>query len=255
MLRKLFLCFAVLFAFSAHANISLSPYYLELNDIDGRNGQIRFTNNSGATKTYDISLVNFKQEQDGKYTPVTAVLPGNPFADSYLEWAPHRATLAPGQSQVVRVRRRGMAAAPDGEYVSHMLIRELPDADSMYGTYNDNKNGLTINLRALYGVSIPVMIVRGRLWSDARIDNVKILNRNGHPTAVVTVSRSGTRSFFGTLVVKSGRRELGRLANFRIFMTTPSRTLEIPLTQMPDGDATVALIDENTDETLETKSF
>lgn len=255
MLRKLFLCFAILFTFSARANISLSPYYLELNDIDGRNGQVRFTNNSGATKTYDISLVNFKQEKDGKYTPITAALPGNPFADAYLEWAPHRATLEPGQSQVVRVRRRGMAAAPDGEYVSHMLIRELPGDADMYGTYNDNKNGLTINLRALYGVSIPVMIVRGRLWSDARIDSVKIQKSNTGPIASVNVSRSGTRSFFGTLIVRNGRRELGRLENFRIFMTTPSRTLEIPLSRMPDGAATVTLIDESTDETLETKSF
>ncbi len=38
-------------------------------------------------------------------------------------------------------------------------------------------------------------------------------------------------------------------------MTTPVRVLEIPLTQMPGGDATVTLIDENNDETLETKSF
>ena len=255
MLRKLMLCCVTMCFGVAHANISLSPYYLELSDITGRTGQVRFTNTSSSTKTYDIGLVNFKQEPDGTYTPINEPQAGNPFADSYLEWAPHQATLGPGQSQVVRVRRRGMAVAPDGEYVSHMLIRELPDSVDMYGTYADDARGLTINLRPLYGVSIPVMIVRGRLWADARLGNVKAYIRDGQPMASVTVSRTGTRSFFGTLVGKDGRRELGRLANFRIFMTTPQRVLEIPLTAMPGRDATVTLIDESTDETMETKRF
>lgn len=255
MLRIMCLCLSVLWGAAAHANISLSPYFLELSDMDSRTGQVRFTNTSQSTKSYNIGMVNFQQNKDGTYTNINKAMPGNPFADPYLEWAPHQATLAPGQSQIVRVRRRGMAAAPDGEYVSHMLIRELPDDADLYGTYADKSQGLSINLRPLYGVSIPVMIEHGHLASDARLGDVRAFKRGGQPIASVTVSRSGNRSFYGTVVVSDGRRELGRLAKFRIFMTTPVRVLEIPLTQMPGRDATVTLIDENNDETLETKSF
>lgn len=254
---KRVLCFfiLVLWSFNVSANISLSPYYLELGDGAGRTAQLRFTNSSQSEKTYDINVVNFKQEKDGAYTPINDPLPGNPFAAPYLEWSPHQVTLQPGQSQVVRVRRRAMAAAPVGEYVSHMLIREQPDAANMYGGEENKKNGLTINLKPLYGVSIPVMILHGPLNSSARIDNIKITSRAGVPIASVAVSRSGDRSFFGSLIVRQGRRELGRISNFRIFMTTPLRVVDIPLTAVPSGDVTVTLIDENANETLETKSI
>lgn len=255
MLRKFYILVFVLFGWKAHANISLSPYFLEMGDSTGRTGQVRFTNTSQSEKTYDITLVNFAQKSDGAYTTITTPVPGNPFADAYLEWSPHQATLQPGQSQVVRVRRRGMAAVPNGEYVSHLLIREQPAASEMYGKYADKNNALVVNLQPLYGVSIPVMIEHGRLWSSGRIDNVRIVNRNGHPVALVSVSRDGNRSFFGTVTVSDGRRELGRIANFRIFMTTPVRVLEVPLTRTPSRDAVITLIDENANETVDTKNI
>ncbi len=255
MLRKILLAISLLSGAAAYGNISLSPYYLELGDTAGRTGQVRFTNNSQSEKTYNITMVNFKQSSDGRYSEISEPIAGNPFAGPYLEWSPHQATLQPGQSQVVRVRRRGMAAAPAGEYVSHMLIRELPGPSDVYGTSDGKKGGLVINLKPLYGVSIPVMIVHGELNSSAQIDNARVIKRDGRPVAVVTISRAGSRSFFGSVVVKDGRREIGKISNFRIFMTTPSRVLDIPLTQMPAGDASVTLIDESTNETLETKSI
>lgn len=240
---------------AASANISLSPYFVEMNDAAARTGQVRFTNTSQSEKTYNIDIVNFEQTSDGSYKKISEPLPGNPFADPYLEWSPHQVTLQPGQSQVVRIRRRGMATAPVGEYVSHMLIQEQAAPDKMYGTSKGNGGGLVINLKPLYGVSIPVMIERGHLTATARIGDVRIANQNGKPTAIVPVLRSGNRSFYGTVVVSQGRRELGRISEFRIFMTTPQRVLQVPLSAAPSDDITVTLIDENTNETLETKSL
>lgn len=255
MFRIIFVIAVGLLCAPARGNISLSPYFLEMDDAAVRSAQVRFTNTSQSEHTYNIDVVNFKQESDGSYVPISDPLPGNPFAGPYLEWAPHQVTLQPGQSQVVRVRRRGMAGAPVGEYVSHMLIREQPAPDAMYGTSGGASGGLVINLKPLYGVSIPVMIERGPLTASAHIDNVRIERKNGASVAVITVARSGDRSFYGSLIVSRGRRELGRVSDFRIFMTTPVRVLTVPLSDAAADGITITLVDGDTNETLETKNI
>lgn len=246
---RFIICFVFLMPTVAFANISLSPFSIELDaGARDRTAQVRFTNTSKQSHTYNIKMVNFKQESDGAYTPLSSPIVGNPFADQYLEFSPHSVTLQPGQSQVVRIQRRSMATAGDAEYVSHLLIQEqdLP----ITPVANDNSGELAIRLTALYGVSIPVMIENGDLYSTADIENVKLIDAGRGMVARVRVGRGGTRSFYGTLIVTDGKREYGRLEKFRIFMTTPSRVLDIPLSQTPPRDADVVLIDEKTNETL-----
>ena len=252
---RYFVCILMVFGglIPARANISLMPFFVEL-DATSRNrtAQVRFTNTSNQAHTYNIKMVNFKQNADGSYTPINDPIVGNPFADKYLEWAPHQVTLEPNQSQVIRIQRQSMATASDGEYVSHLLIQEQESPRAPSAT-TKKTDGVAINLTALYGVSIPVMIENGDLSAVAKIESVKIIDQGQGPIARVNVVRSGTRSFTGTLVVRAGRREYGRVEKFRIFLTTPNRVIDIPLTSMPPRDASVILIDEKTDETLETK--
>lgn len=232
-------------------NISLSPFFIELDAASrDRRGEVRFVNTSNTPQTYNITMVNFKQDSNGKYIPIDSPVPGNPFAAPYLEWSPHQVTLQPNQSQIVRVQRRPMATATSGEYVSHLLVQEqAPEtvADTARGG-----DGISINLTPLYGMSIPVMIENGDLYADARIESARVLDQGQGPIARVKVSRDGTRSFYGTLIVKDGGKEYGRVEKFRIFMTTPDRIIDIPLTSTPPRGATVILQDENTNETLET---
>ncbi len=234
------------------ANISLTTFSMEFDaDSAKRTDSLRFTNTSDKPKTYDISMVNFSQNSDGEYKTVSNPVPGNPFADTYLDWAPRRVTLAPRQSQVVRVARRSMAAADNGEYVSHLMIRELPDEADMEQDKSVSSDGINIDLRALYAVSIPVMIEKGAPHASAKISSVEIFKANTNPVAAVMVLRDGNRSFYGTLVVTDDGVELGRVSKFRIFMTTPARVVKIPLTRRPGSDTVVKLIDETTHETMD----
>lgn len=239
----------------SYGNISLSPFFLEFTDsAKSKSGQLRFTNTSNQQRTYDIKFVNFKQERDGSYTPIDQAIPGNPFADKFLDYSPRQVTLKPMESQVVRVQRRGMATATDGEYVSHLLIQER--TSNLYGAYAEEKSGLDIQLEALYGVSIPVMIEKGRLSSDAKIQSAKIIKSpTGDATAEVPVTNLGNRSFYGSVVIKEDGKEIGSIQKFRIFMTAPTRVLKVPLNSNPKKKISVTLIDETKNETLEVKTF
>lgn len=176
-------------------------------------------------------------------------------ADKYLEWSPHQVTLQPNESQVIRVQRRGMATAPDGEYVSHLLIQEQPSKiDNDYETENDGS--LIINLEALYEVSIPVMIVNGDIYADAKIKEAKLDKNSAAPKLSVVVEREGNRSFYGTLVVQQGKEELGRVNKFRILTTTETRNIDVPLSEVPSGSISVVLMAGKTGkgETVATKT-
>lgn len=176
-------------------------------------------------------------------------------ADKYLEWSPHQVTLQPNESQVIRVQRRGMATAPDGEYVSHLLIQEQPSKiDNDYETENDGS--LIINLEALYEVSIPVMIVNDDIHADAKIKEAKLDKNSAAPKLSVVVEREGNRSFYGTLVVQQGKEELGRVNKFRIFTTTETRNIDVPLSEVPSGSISVVLMAGKTGkgETVATKT-
>ncbi len=236
----------------ARANLAISSFYVWFDaNSPKRTEVVRVTNNSNTRKSYRIKLVNFKQNADGSYTDIEQPLPGNPFAVPYISFSPHETSLEPGQTQTIRIIRKPMAAAADGEYVSHLLIRELPEKTI---AKSQNNNGeLKIDIKALYGVTIPVIVDKGNLHDQAEIKNVSLNNGAKQPYLSVKVSRTGNRSFWGNLIVMQGKKEIGRVNGFKIFMTTPLREVKIPLNEKIVSGGKVILEDARTHETIASK--
>lgn len=235
----------------ALADMSITPFYV-LFDADNkkRTDIVRFTNTSVNQKRYRIKLINYKQLEDGRYEEITEPVSGNPFASPYLNYAPHEATLDGRQSQTIRIQRKAMPVAPDGEYVSHLLIQEMPDNSKPKDTAKSNE--LKIDIKALYGITIPIIIDKGDLSSTGSIKQAKMIAGN-HPEVAVLVGRSGTESFWGTLVVTQKDKEIGRINGFKIFLTTPQRLVKVPLSEKPNGKIKVTLRDARTDEIIAEK--
>ncbi len=243
-----FLLAALFSAFEAAANFSLTPFYVFFEaDSKNRTDVVRMTNTSAETKSYRIELINYKQNADGSYQLITKALPGNPFASPYIGFSPRATTLAPRQSQTIRLQRKPMAAAPNGEYVSHLWIHELPPPGKQQAAGQGNK--LTIDLKALYGVTIPVIIDKGPLTDSAKIVSAKFVSA-AKPYAEVVIARSGSRSFWGDVEIKDGKETIGRVNNFKIFMTTPQRRLKIPLSRKPGSKPQLILTDARTHERI-----
>ncbi len=230
MKRVITFIFLTFFPGMAFCNISLYPFYLSFDaDSSKRSAQMRFTNTSTEKKSYVVELVNYVQQKDGL------------FADKYLDYSPHSVTLDPGKSQVVRLKRKGMAAASDGEYVSHLMVREL---EGKKAKSTKKASGISVDIKPLYGITIPVIIDKGNLNSAGAIESHKTLGN----VQEVVVTRTGDRSFFGTVIVKEHGKEIGKVSKFRIFTDTPERVLKVPLNRTPSGSVSITLIDEDADE-------
>jgi len=177
--------------------------------LDGRRGTEIVLNNVGdQPATYRISVEFRRMAPDGTLVEVTDPTLREKAAADMIIYAPHRVTLAPHQPQSIRIAARPPAGLPDGEYRVHMLFRAIPPATPVAPANGEPVKGLHLQLIPIYGVTIPVIVRLGNLQATAGISNVEVEKKDGKPEIGLDLSRAGSRSTFGeVLVLKPGVKD------------------------------------------------
>ncbi len=199
--------------------------------LDGARGTEVVLNNVGAaTATYRISLELRRMDAKGRLDEVP---PGSETEKekatlAMISYAPRRVTLPPNQPQVVRIGARFPDDLPDGEYRGHLLFRAIPDARP---ATDGPRQGLSISLTPVYGVTIPVIVRKGALKASAAISDVHIAHDDGTPALAFTLTRSGDRSVYGRLRVTkaTGGKPLYEARGLAIYAEVTSRSVSLPL--------------------------
>lgn len=175
--------------------------------LDGARGTEVILNNIGAAPaTYRISLELRRMRPDGSFEDVepTAATAIETSALGMISYAPRRVTLPPNQPQSIRIGIRAPEALPDGEYRAHMLFRAIPDAKPAV-TSDQIKEGVSIALTPIYGVTIPIIVRRGNLTATAAISDARVDKGEERDTFSFALARTGTRSTYGRVrVTKQG---------------------------------------------------
>lgn len=91
-----------------------------------RSQTLTLFNVSADTLTYDLSMIQYRMNEDGTFTQIQEADPGQRFADSFIRFFPRTVTLAPREAQNVRVQFRPAAGMESAEYRSHMFFRAVP---------------------------------------------------------------------------------------------------------------------------------
>jgi P pilus assembly chaperone PapD len=167
----------------------------------GRGAEIVLNNIGDQPATYRISVEFRRMNADGSLEEVTDPTPQDKAAADMIVYAPRRVTLAPNQPQSIRIAARPPQGLPDGEYRIHMLFRAIPPATPVTANGSEKVKGLHLQLIPIYGVTIPVIVRLGNLQATAGISNVDLEQKDGKPAIGLDLSRSGTRSTFGEVVV------------------------------------------------------
>lgn len=134
-------------------------------------------NKSDKVRRYDITVVNQVMNEQGLTTRKDNF---EYSARPMLRFVPKRFTLNPGERQVVRVMVRRPPNLSDGDYHSHMLFREVPERDKNKKALleNRNSNNSAFEIRALYGIAVPVFVQQGKIESSIAISDAKLLNNS-----------------------------------------------------------------------------
>ena len=165
-----------------------------------------------------------------------------------VSYAPRRVTLPPNQPQVIRVGARIAPELPDGEYRAHMLFRAVPDAQPVV---DGPREGVSIALTPIYGVTIPVIVRKGALKATAAISDVHLIREAGQASLAFNLTRSGDRSVYGRVrVTKVGvAKPVYEARGIAVYAELSARTVALPLSPEAaaamTGPVTVQYLEDN----------
>lgn len=193
--------------------------------------EVLIANRGNTEGKFRISLINRAMTEDGQLQDAETPAAGEFFASDVVRYSPRQVTLAPKETQKIRLMSRLRNDAPDGEYRSHLLIQEVPDAEgaTSANAQATTQSGLGINVRAIFGMSLPVILRKGNLSADVKLSAPEIVTENNEKFLKVTIERSGTKSVMGTVNVFTGQEKIATLKNVAIYMSTPRRVVFIKL--------------------------
>ncbi|MBI1402877.1 MAG: hypothetical protein GC147_06665 [Porphyrobacter sp.] len=161
---------------------------------------------------YEISVTDMLMTDSGRIIPFNN-LPADAdtsrvkTASDMLRWSPRRVLLLGSEAQTVRVMARPPADLPDGEYRAHFTVVSVPADDeslSIEDALGDEartagKVGVTIRPR--FGISIPVIVRIGETTLDVGLKDFALVEGEAGPQVALTITRAGTRSAYGDLVI------------------------------------------------------
>lgn len=251
----------------ADTGLLVAPTRITL-DSGQRAGHVYVTNNGSETVTIRISLVNKRMTPDGRLVSADNPIGGERFADTFLQYAPRRTTLAPGEGQTVRamVRRDGDLAP--GEYRSHLKFTVEPPSGA--GRESGGRNGdkdeddITIRMIPVYGVTIPVIVRRGDLSASVDITDASIVSASTSdvPLVRLMLKRGGNRSVYGDLRVthrdRSGEeRVVGLTRGVAVYTPLSERSVGVRLNRLGEsrlraGTLRVEYVENNGDSVFST---
>lgn len=192
--------------------------------------EIRLVNRGDQVQKYRVSIINRKMLPNGQLVPADDPAEGEFFAKKHVRYGPRQVELAPKSAQSIRIMSRLPANAPDGEYRSHVLIQEIPDAsaaESVQG--NQPASGVGVNVRAIFGISLPIFLRKGDLTASATLSDPKIIKEDDATYVQFKINRTGNKSVFGTAKVFAGQENIAILKGVAVYLSAASRTLMIEI--------------------------
>lgn len=237
------------------ANVSLVPLRVVL-DTGKRSAEIYVINSGNAEGRYRLSFSHMDMDAFGNLTtrPAGQRAMGELFADDMLRFSPHEMTLAPGESQVVRVQLKLPADLPEGEYRAHLSAVTLPPDGGV--SAHAAQGQFSVKLHPAFGISIPVIIRKGHLSATAALDHAQ-LSTAGARSLLVDLERQGNASIYGDFEVrfapKSGKAlDAGQMKGVAVYTPNPLRHVQIPLAPQAVGAGTfqIRFVDPETRATL-----
>lgn len=230
------LLFLIILCAPAQARIDIVPQKIII-DSRERNGEFTILNLFDVKGTFRVELVNFQQGKNGVYEELSSPLNANFDPQKIIRFSPRQFTLDPYGRQKIRLSLRKPADLPNGEYRVHIKATRLAQEDERRQT-DPNAVSVLTNI----GVTIPVIIRHGNVDSDAKIDNLKLVNaaQTEKPELHLDITRNGNASTVGKLEVflkdsNGNERRIGRITNMNVFTEIQTRNVQVPLYEDPAG--------------------
>jgi hypothetical protein len=211
MIQKFFLplAFLLLFYFplQAQGDLLIFPKRISFDNLQKRIETINLSNVGKDTATYTLSYKEIRMGEDGSFNTIEIAEKDQNFASPYLRYYPRTVTLAPNESQNVKIQLIKTNELDQGEYRSHLYFRAVPKVALLkkeaIDTIAQEAKGISINLTPVFGLSIANIIVIGESTTTVKLTDLAITRSIENNTATLSLdfNRQGNRSAYGTIEV------------------------------------------------------
>jgi P pilus assembly chaperone PapD len=167
--------------------------------------ELNLANTGQDTARYVISFVQIRMKENGEFENITQPDSGQFFADSYLRIFPRTVTLAPNESQLIKIQLIKSNLLAEGEYRSHLYFRLVPDNKPLLSSDKEaarDSTSISVRLVPIFGMTIPVIIRVGESTTKVSLSNLSFeMTNDTTPTFNFVINRTGNMSTYGDIKV------------------------------------------------------
>jgi len=227
------------------AGLVLNPQRIVLQDRE-RSASLKLLNTGDDMGRYQIFFEHKIMKEDGSIVNIENPEEGGPYAGDMIRYSPRRVDIKAGGTQTIRLAVRRPKNLPDGEYISHLVLKQIPnkkeDANAnIDGSVAEEDKQLSLSVQPILKLAIPVIVRKGQLQTKADIDDIfPIKNEKGQVKDVhFTLHREGDFSLYGNveLFEKSddslGKR-IGFIRGIALYDPTVKRLVRLHLDEAQD---------------------
>jgi len=245
--RRLTLSFGFIFllfasGLKAQGDLLIYPKRIVF-DGSKRSQDLNLVNNGTDTARYVISVIQIRMNEDGSFENITQPDAGQNFADKNFRFFPRSVVLGPKEAQTVKVQLVQFSSLPAGEYRSHLYFRAEEMKKPMgFEKPKTDPGKISIKVRPVYGLSIPVIIRTGASTVDMSISGIDFrFEKDSIPVLQMNLNRSGNMSVYGDITVDyiSAEGKESRVALVKgvaVYTPTATRKVRLALDQNADVD-------------------
>lgn len=227
---------------NAQGNLLITPRRIVF-DGSKRVMDITLANTGIDTATYNISLIQYRMNEDGSFTEITEPDPGQKFAGDNLRFFPRSVTLAPNEAQMVKMQVTNVNKLEPGEYRSHAYFRSVPIVTALGDEdKNIDSTALSIQLIPIFGISIPIIIRVGSPELSVTMTNLELETTPENTKRLnLKINRDGNMSVYGDMQVthvspNGVETILSNINGLAVYTPNVARTMKIELTSEKEID-------------------
>lgn len=204
-----------------------------------RNDVVTLYNESEDTTSYAISYKHYQMLENGDFKDIDSVETNDLFCDKIVKYFPKQVTLGPHESQTVRLQLLKPRDLAPGEYRSHLYFRAIERAQALEAVRKDTTKSITLSLKAVYGLAIPVIVRNATTPATVTLTNLKLSkpDTGGYAVLTVDINRTGNESSYGEFFLSykdvSNESQLADVKGVGVYVPLPKRTFPIRL-KMPE---------------------
>lgn len=202
---------------------------------------VNLANTGKDTAQYTISFIHYRMKSDGSFVEIAKEEAGSLSAEPYLRFYPRTVTLAPGESQVIRIQYTKSPKFTSGEIRSHLYFRATPKPKPLGLETKEKSQNIGVNLIPIFGLSIPVIVREGQSNVEVNLSNLKLVSNPDSTTNTLTlnINRTGNISCYGDITLihqdpQGNKHEVGIVKGIAVYFPNVIRSVYIPM--IPDKD-------------------